>query len=137
MVSIPSLTLSAMEEDATKFVSLNNTMTYFMFHNLSYRRRVKFIAFHIHVYCYLRLIDKTISIKNGQLSPTHVLYYHPADQLYVRIFLPRLLFLALLIHLPSSLLIQNTDFHPDHFLSYLLFLQRNGTSYRSRILAKN
>jgi hypothetical protein len=32
---------------------------------------------------------------------------------------------------------QNTDFHTDHFLSYLLFFQRNGTSYRSRMLAKN
>ena len=76
-----------MEEDAIEFVSLNNTMTYFMFCNLSYRRRVKFFAFHIHVYCYLRIIDKTISIKKSELSPTHVLYYHPAKQLYVRIFL--------------------------------------------------
>ena len=49
----------------------------------------------------------------------------------------RLLFLALLIHLPSSIVSQNTDFHTDHFLSYLLFFQRNGTSYRSRMLAKN
>ena len=104
-------------------------MTHLMFCILSYHCCVKFIAFHIPVYCYLRLIDKPISIKIGRLSPPLVVYYYTANQFYVRIFLglkplqglkvlsqypfPLLHYelpLAALLHLPSFKVSQNTTF---------------------------